>query len=92
MKTKKAWYVRIHIVSDYETITDEWRVFNHLEDGEKCFNNIVGEEREIAINKKFVIEYDDNRNFEAHKKGYYERNHISVNLMYLEHLSNKSQG
>lgn len=90
METKKAWCVKTHIACNCDIITDDVRLFEYLEDAEKVFNNIVEEQRKIAINKKFVIEYDDNRNFDAHEKGYYERNHIGVNLMYLEHISNKN--
>lgn len=90
METKKAWCVKTHIVSDYETISDDVRLFEYLADAAKVFNNIVEEQREIAISKEFVIEYDDNRNFQAYEKDNYEYNHISVALMYLEHLSNRN--
>ena len=84
METKKAWCVKTHIVDDYETISDDVRLFNNLEDAEKVFNNIVEEEREAAIDNELVIEYDDNRNFEAYEEGYYSRNHSSVNLFQIE--------
>lgn len=84
METKKAWCVKTHIVSDYETISDDVRLFEYLEDAEKVFNNIVKEEREIAINKEFVIEIDDNRNFEAYEEGYYAHNHSCVNLFQMK--------
>lgn len=84
METKKAWCVKTHIVDDYETISDDVRLFNNLEDAEKVFNNIVKEEREAAIDNELVIEYDDNRNFEAYEEGYYSRNHSSVNLFQIE--------
>ena len=56
----------------------------YLEDAEKVFNNIVEEERKIANDKEWVIEYDDNRNFEAYEEGYYAHNHICVNLFQIE--------
>lgn len=84
METKKAWCVKTHIVDDYETISDDVRLFNNLEDAEKVFNNIVEEEREAAIDNELVIEYDDNRNFEAYEEGYYSRNHSNVNLFRIE--------
>ena len=91
METKKAWCVKTHIVSDYKTIVDENKMFRCREDAEKLFNNIVKKKREIAINKNFVFERDDNRNFRAFEEDKYEHNHIVVALMYLEHLSNKTQ-
>lgn len=90
METKKAWCVKTHIVSDYETISDDVRLYEYLQDAEKAFNYIVDEEREIAISKEFVIEYDDKHNFQAYEEDNYEHNHISVALMYLEHLSNRN--
>ena len=86
METKNVWCIKTHIVNNCKTITDDVRLFKYLEDAEKAFNNIVEEQREIAISKEFVIEYDDKRNFEAHEKDYYEHNHICVSLIYLEHL------
>lgn len=84
METKKVWCVKIHIVSDCETISDEVRLFQYLQDAEKVFNNIVEEEREIAIKKEFVIDYDYHRNFEAYEEGYYAHNHSCVNLFQIE--------
>lgn len=78
--TKKAWCVKTHIVSDYETISDEVRLFEYLEDATKVFNEIVEGEREIANDKEWVIEYDDKRNFEAYEEGYYAHNHSCVSL------------
>lgn len=80
MERKKAWCVKTHIVCDCEIISDEVRLFNALEDAGKVFNNIVEEERRIANDKEWVIEYDDNRNFEAYEEGYYAHNHSCVNL------------
>lgn len=84
METKKAWCVKTYIINDCGIITDDVRMFEYLEDGEKVFNNIVEEERKIANDKEWVIEYDDNRNFEAYESGYYAHNHICVNLFQIE--------
>lgn len=84
METNKIWCVKIHIISDYETINDEVRLFQYLQDAEKAFNNIVEVEREIANDKEFVIEYDDKRNFEAYEEGYYAHNHSCINLFQIE--------
>lgn len=84
METKKAWCVKTHIVSDYETISDDVRLFQYLQDAEKAFNYIVEEEREIAINKEFVIGRDNNRSFEAYEEGYYAHNHSCVDLFQME--------
>jgi hypothetical protein len=81
---KSVWCVKTHIVDDYETITDEVRLFNALEDAEKVFSNIVDEERRIANDKEWVIECDDNRYFEAYYDGYYTQNHSCVNLFEIE--------
>ena len=80
METKKVWCVKTHIVCDCGIITDDVRLFNYLGEAEKVFNNIVEEERRIANDKEWVIEYDDNRNFEAYEEGYYPHNHSCVNL------------
>lgn len=80
METKKAWCVKTYIINDCGIITDDVRMFEYLEDAEKVFNNIVEEERRIANDKEWVIEYDDNRNFEAYEEGYYAHNHSCVNL------------
>lgn len=80
METKKAWCVKTHIVNDCVTMNDDVRVFEYLEEGEKVFNEIVEEERKVANDKEWVIEYDDNRNFEAYEEGYYPHNHSCVNL------------
>lgn len=84
METKKAWCVKTHIVSDYETISDDVRLYEYLQDAEKAFNYIVEEEREIAINKEFVIGCDNNRSFEAYEEGYYAHNHSCVDLFRIE--------
>lgn len=84
METKKVWCVKIHIVNDCETINDEVRLFQYLQDAEKAFNEFVDVEREIAIKKEFVIDYDDNRNFEAYEKGYYVHNHSCINLFQIK--------
>ena len=65
METKKAWCVKTHIVDDYETISDDVRLFNNLEDAEKVFNNIVEEEHEAAIDNELVIEYDDKQSIQV---------------------------
>lgn len=80
METKKVWCVKTHIVNDCETFNDDVRLFKYLEDAENVFNDIVEEERKIANDKEWVIEYDDNRNFEAYEDGYYTQNHSCVNL------------
>ena len=80
METKKVWCVRTHIVSDFKTMTNDVRLFDVLEDAKNSFNNIVNEEREIANDNGFVIEYDDSCNFVAYEDGYYTHNHICVNL------------
>ena len=84
MGTKNVWCVKTHIVDDYETITDEVRLFEHLGDGQKFFNEIVEGERRIANDKEWVIECDDNRNFEAYEDGYFAQNHSCVNLFETE--------
>lgn len=84
METKMVWCVKIHIVSDCETINNEVRLFQYLQDAETAFNEIVEEEREIANNKEYVIDYDDNRLFEAYEEGYYTHNHICINLFQIE--------
>ena len=84
MERKKVWCVKTHIVNDCVTINDDVRVFEYLEEGEKVFNEIVEEERRIANDKEWVIEYDDNRNFEAYEEGYYANNHSCVNLFQME--------
>ena len=80
METKKAWCVKTHIVNDCETINDDVRLFEYLEDAEEVFNDIVEEERKFANDNEFIIEYDDSRNFEAYEDGYFADNHICVNL------------
>lgn len=84
METKKVWCVKTHIVVDYEPITDDVRLFEYLEDAEKYFNEIVEEELKVANDNEFVIEYDDNRDFEAYEEGYFAHNHICVNLFQKE--------
>lgn len=84
MGTKKAWCVKTHIVSDYETITDDVRLYEHLEDAEMVFNEIVDDERKFANDKEWVIECDDKRNFEAYEEGYFAHNHSCVNLFQVE--------
>lgn len=84
METKKAWCVKTDIVSDYETINNEVRLFQYLQDAEKAFNEFVEVEREIAIKNEYVIDYDDNRLFEAYEEGYYAHNHICINLFQIE--------
>lgn len=79
-KNRKVWCVQIHIVSDYETITDDVRLFDVLGTAKKFFDKIVDEEREIANDNEFVIECDDSCNFVAYEEGYYARNHICINL------------
>lgn len=84
METKDVWCVKTHIVDDYETITDEVRLFKYLEEGQKFFNEIVDEERRIANDKEWVIECDDNRYFEAYEDGYFAQNHSCVSLFEIE--------
>lgn len=79
-----VWCVRTHIVDDYETISDDVRLFEYLEDAEKAFNEIVEEEREFAIEKEWVISCDDNREFEAYLDGYFSQNHSCVSLFKIE--------
>lgn len=88
MGTKNVWCVKTHIVEDYETTTDEIRLFEHLGVAEKAFNEIVEGEREVANDNEYVIECDDNRNFRAFEEDNYEHNHICVSLIYMEHLRN----
>lgn len=80
METKKAWCVKTHIVDDCVTMNDDVRVFKYLEEGEKAFNEIVEEERKVANDNEYVIEYDDSRYFEAYEDGYFAHNHICVSL------------
>ena len=80
MEIKYVWCVKTHIINDYGAITDEVRLFKALEDAKKVFNNIVEEERRIANDKEWVIEYDDNRDFEAYESGYFAHNHSCVSL------------
>lgn len=80
METKYVWCVKTHIVSDYETITDEVRLFNSLEDAVRFFCEVVDEERRLATENEWVIAYDDYYNFEAYEEGYYAKNHSCVSL------------
>lgn len=80
MEIKYVWCVKTHIVSDYETITDEVRLFNSLEDTARFFGEVVDEERRLAIENEWVIAYDDKYNFEAYEEGYYAKNHSCVSL------------
>lgn len=84
MGTKKIWCVKTHIAWNCEIITDEVRFFNNLEVAEKVFNEIVEKEHKDAIDNEFVIEYNDNRNFEAYEKDYYVDNHSNVKLFEIE--------
>ena len=84
MEIKYVWCVKTHIVDDYETITDEVRLFNSLENATRFFGDVVDEERKIANDKEWVIEYDDNRNFEAYEDGYFVHNHSCVSLFEIE--------
>ena len=81
MEIKYVWCVKTHIVSDYETITDEVRLFNSLEDAARFFGEVVDEERRLATENEWVIAYDDYCNFEAYEEGYYAKNHSCVNLL-----------
>lgn len=80
MEIKYVWCVKTHIISDCETITDEVRLFNSLENAARFFGNVVDEERKIANDKEWVIEYDDIYNFEAYDNGYFTQNHSCVSL------------
>ena len=80
MEIKYVWCVKTHIVSDYETITDEVRLFNSLEDAARFFSEVVDEERRLATENEWVIAYDDKYNFEAYEEGYYAKNHSCVSL------------
>ena len=79
MEIKYVWCVK-HILYDYETIIDEVRLFNSLEDAVRFFGEVADEERRLATEKEWVIEYDDNYNFYAYEEGYYVHNHSCVNL------------
>lgn len=80
MEIKYVWCVKTHIVSDYETITDEVRLFNSLENAVRFFGEVVDEERRLATENEWVIAYDDKYNFEAYEEGYYAKNHSCVSL------------
>ena len=80
MEIKYVWCVKTHIVSDYETITDEVRLFNSLENAVRFFGEVVDEERRLATENEWVIEYDDKYNFEAYEEGYYAKNHSCISL------------
>ena len=80
MEIKYVWCVKTHIVNYCETITDEVRLFNSLVDAISFFSEVVDEERRLATEKEWVIEYDDKYNFEAYEEGYYAHNHICINL------------
>lgn len=84
METNFVWCVKTYIINDCGIITDEVRLFEHLEDAENVFNNIVEEERRIANDNEWQIEYDDNRNFEAYESGYFAHNHSCVSLFEIE--------
>lgn len=80
MEIKYVWCVKTHIINFYETITDEVRLFNSLEDAARFFGKVVDEERRLATENEWVIAYDDNYNFEAYEEGYYAKNHSCVSL------------
>ena len=80
MEINSIWCVKTHIVSECETISDDVRLFDVLENAEKFFNEIVDDERRFANDKEWVIECDDKRNFEAYEEGYFAHNHSCVNL------------
>ena len=80
MEIKYVWCVKKHIVNFYETITDEVRLFNSLEDAARFFGEVVDEERRLATENEWVIEYDDNYNFNAYEEGYYAKSHSYVSL------------
>ena len=81
---KSVYCVKIHIVSDYETMSDDVRLFDVLGNAKKFFDNLVNEEREIVNDNEFVIECDDSCNFVAYEEGCYAHNHICVNLFETE--------
>ena len=81
---KSVWCVKIHIVSDFKTMTNDVRLFDVLGNAKKFFDNLVNEEREIANDNEFVIECDDSCNFVAYEEGCYAHNHICVNLFEIE--------
>lgn len=80
MEIKYVWCVKTHIVSDYETTTDDVRLFNSLENATRFFSEVVDEERRLATENEWVIAYDDKYNFEAYEEGYYAKNHSYVSL------------
>ena len=84
METKDVWCVKTYIINDCGIITDEVRLFKAFENAEKFFNDIVEEERRIANDKEWEIEYDDNRNFEAYESGYFVHNRSCVRLFEIE--------
>ena len=84
MEIKYVWCVKTHIVQFCETITDEVRLFNSLEDAARFFGEVVDGERKLATEKEWVIGYDDMYNFEAYEEGYYAHNHICINLFQIE--------
>lgn len=79
-----VWCVRTHMVDDYETISDDVRLFKSIESAENVFNSIVEEERRIANEEEWVISCDDNREFEAYLDGYFSRDHSCVSLFEIE--------
>jgi hypothetical protein len=83
METKKVWCVKTHIVDDYETITDEIRLFSSKERAQSVFDSIVEEERKIAKSKEWEINVCEFF-FEAYEEGYYAHNHSCVELTQIE--------
>lgn len=80
MEIKYVWCVKTHIVNNCETITDEVRLFNSLENAARFFGEVVDGERRLATENEWVIEYDDNYNFNAYEEGYYVQNHSYISL------------
>lgn len=84
MENNSVWCVRTHMVDDYETISDDVRLFKSIESAEKVFNNIIEEERRIANDNEWVISCDDNREFEAYLDGCFSQYHSCVSLFEIE--------
>lgn len=83
MEIKYVWCVKTHIVDDYETITDEIRLFSSKEKAQSVFDSIVEEEGQIAKSKEWEINVCEFF-FESYEDGSYAHNHSCVDLFRIE--------
>ena len=79
METKNVWCVKTHIVDDYETITDEIRLFFSKDKAKSVFDNIVEKEKKMIASKGWEID-ECEFFFNAYEEGSYDHNHSYVDL------------